>query len=181
MKKLLFILIIFSLCVSAYCIRIELNPSNINIGVNDTFTLVKAVRPAHGHYSYMWSCDDTTVCTVEADGTVKGVSPGYANVYCQVNDGVKASCLVHVYDNPNLYLNNYKLNMVLGRSYQLVATASYNTNFYWKSSDNRICEVYKDGTIVAKCTGRCTITCTTDQGDQVNCFVYVYYDKRRIF
>lgn len=169
------------MCISAYCARLELKPSNINIGVNDTFTLVKSVRPAHNHYSYMWSCDDTTVATVQADGTVRGITPGYATVYCEIEGKVKADCRVHVYENPNLYLNNYKLNLNLGRHYQLVANASYNTSFYWQTSDNRICEVYKDGTVVGRLPGYCKITVTTDQGDTASCYVYVYHAKKSIF
>ena len=175
MKKILLIITLFSLCLSAYCIRLEVVPDTVNVGVEEKYSLGYKVIPKHGHYSFDWYSDDNSICQVDGNGVIRGITPGYTKVYVTIKGKrTNAYCDVHVFENPNLYLNKYKLSMNFNTYFQLIATANYKTKFRFYSSDRRICEVDKYGILRAHLPGMCVITVETDQGDVAHCYVNVY-------
>ena len=53
-------------------------------------------QPADAYLSLTWTSDDSTVVTVDANGTVSARTPGVANVTATTSNGVSATCRVEV-------------------------------------------------------------------------------------
>lgn len=146
------------------------------------FQLVATVSPAGEgvNRNVTWTSSDTSVITVDENGLVKFVQPGYATVVCQTEDGAYiATCNFII----NIPVESIKLDytdeiMSIGQSLRITAEVlpveASNRNVYWESSNTNVCIVDSNGLVTAVGTGSCTILCkSVDGGSTAMCNIYV--------
>ena len=146
------------------------------------FQLVATVSPAGEgvNRNVTWTSSDTSVITVDENGLVKFVQPGYATIVCQTEDGAYiATCNFII----NIPVESIKLDytdeiMSIGQSLRITAEVlpveASNRNVYWESSNTNVCIVDSNGLVTAVGTGSCTILCkSVDGGSTAMCNIYV--------
>ena len=146
------------------------------------FQLVATVSPAGDgvNRNVTWTSSDTSVITVDENGLVKFVQPGYATIVCQTEDGAYiATCNFII----NIPVESIKLDytdeiMSIGQSLRITAEVlpveASNRNVYWESSNTNVCIVDSNGLVTAVGTGSCTILCkSVDGGSTAMCNIYV--------
>ncbi|MBQ4282875.1 MAG: Ig-like domain-containing protein, partial [Lachnospira sp.] len=127
-----------------------------------------------------WSSSDPTVCTVDANGLVKFIKPGYATIICQTEDGgFIAACNFFI----SIPVTEIKLDytdeiMSIGGTLRITAEVlpveASNKLLYWESSNTNVCIVDSNGLVQAVGTGNCTILCkSADGGYTAMCNIYV--------
>ena len=141
---------------------ISLNKTSITLTIGDTISLIATILPDNAtDKTITWSSSNANVATVD-NGKVKGITVGIATITA-VSGNVKAECSVTV--NPvevtSIALNNDKLSLIIGNSYQLTATVfpnnATNKTIVWSSSNNSIATV-DNGKVTGKALGTATIT-----------------------
>lgn len=127
-----------------------------------------------------WTSSDTNIVTVDANGLVKYVKPGYATIICKTEDGSYiATCNFFI----SIPVKTVKLDytdaiMSLGGKLRITAevlpiTAS-NRAVAWTSSNTNVLVVDSNGLVQAVGTGNATILCKTlDGGVTSMCNIYV--------
>lgn len=127
-----------------------------------------------------WTSSDTNIVTVDTNGLVKYVKPGYATIICKTEDGSYiATCNFFI----SIPVKTVKLDytdaiMSLGGKLRITAevlpiTAS-NRTVAWTSSNTSVLVVDSNGLVEAVGTGNATILCKTlDGGVTAMCNIYV--------
>ena len=85
--------------VNFFATGITVSPTSLNLyKIEDTATLTATVAPAGADKSVTWTSSDTSVATVDENGTVTAVAYGTATITATTNDGtdLTASCEVTV-------------------------------------------------------------------------------------
>lgn len=128
----------------------------------------------------LWSSSDPSIATVDDNGLVRYVKPGYCTIIAQTEDGsYLATCNFII----NIPVETIKLDytdeiMSIGGSLRITAevlpvTAS-NRTVVWESSNTNVCMVDSNGLVTAVGTGSCTILCKSlDGGVTAMCNIYV--------
>ncbi len=127
-----------------------------------------------------WTSSDPTVCTVDENGLVTFIKPGYATIICQTEDGgFIAACNFLI----SIPVEQIKLDytdeiMSIGGTLRITAEVlpveASNKNLYWESSNTNVCIVDSNGLVQAVGTGSCTILCkSADGGYTAMCNIYV--------
>lgn len=127
-----------------------------------------------------WQSSDPTVCTVDENGLVTFIKPGYATIICQTEDGgFIAACNFLI----SIPVTEIKLDytdeiMSIGGTLRITAEVlpveASNKNLYWESSNTNVCIVDSNGLVQAVGTGSCTILCkSADGGYTAMCNIYV--------
>lgn len=68
--------------------------NEINLDVNQTYTLKASVEPNNAKTTLTWKSSDTTVATVNQNGTVTAIAPGEAIITVTTDNGKYATCRV---------------------------------------------------------------------------------------
>ncbi|MDE6370905.1 MAG: Ig-like domain-containing protein, partial [Duncaniella sp.] len=115
-----------------------------------------------------WSVTDGTIATIDQEGNVKGLTPGYCEIiYRGKTKGgvlVEGRCGLEVKEIfiSNLELSETNLTLDTGDTYQLTATISpenvTNQNILWQSSNTDVAEVSEQGLVTAIAAGEAVIT-----------------------
>ena len=142
---------------------ITLDKSSLSLVKGASETLVATVNPANASYKKVtWSSSDSSVATVDSEGTVKAIASGSATITAQV-ENIKATCAVTVtVPVESISLNKTSLTLDKGQSETLVATisptdATENTVTWGSSNDDRA-TVDANGKVTALGAGSVTIT-----------------------
>ncbi|MDE6705023.1 MAG: Ig-like domain-containing protein [Treponemataceae bacterium] len=158
--------------------RVTLSKNNLTLTRGEQGTLTATVTPDDAdNKTVSWSSSDTSVATVDADGTVTAVGKGTATIYAQA-DNKTATCKVTV--NPvrveSVTLSTTTLTLTRGTTGKLTAKVTPdnadNTTVTWRSSDGWIATVDADGTVTALKQGTAVITAEAD-GKTATCTVTV--------
>lgn len=155
---------------------IKLNRGSVTLDIGKSETLVATVSPSDATNQHVtWTSADSSVATVDENGTVTGVSAGSTTIQAECG-GFTASCLIMVVvPVDGVTLDQTTLELVEGGSATLTATISpsdaTNTSISWTSSDTAVATV-KYGTVKAVAEGTAVITATAS-GFTATCTVYV--------
>ena len=160
---------------------IKINSKALTLAKGSTSVLTATVLPENAtDKSVLWSSSDSTICSVNDVGQIKGLKVGTAVITATTADKkLKAQCQVTVIQlvtSVELEFSSLQLNV--GKSKTLTPTvkpASANDrSVKWASSDKTIATVDKTGKVTALKAGTVTITCqSTDKGAKATCKVIV--------
>lgn len=154
---------------------VSLNKKSLNLKIGQTDSLSAKVSPSNAdNKDVTWSSNNTSVVTVDANGSVAAIGAGTATITCTAKDGSgkSATCSVKVIDGKvkvsSISLNQRNLNLVIGKTSTIVARISpskaTNKEVTWTSSDENVATVDKNGTVTAVGVGTAKITCTATDG-----------------
>ncbi|MGN0537912.1 MAG: SH3 domain-containing protein [Acutalibacteraceae bacterium] len=141
---------------------VVLSSSKINLGVGSTEKLTADT-------AVTWSSSNTSVVSVNSDGTLKALKTGTATVKAKskANSASTASCTVIVTEQAlkSIQLSETSKTLYIGEVFQLKATTT-PANFTLKySTDNtKAVRVGGDGTVTALAEGTANITVTDEIG-----------------
>lgn len=169
----------------------DLHPASVSVN-KTSLTLVKGtserltatISPDNAtNKGHTWQSSATTVATIDETGNVTAVDLGTATITVTTLDGKKtATCNVTVVDQiiavTSVSLDKATATIEKNQTLELSATVLPSTatdkTVTWKSSDNTIATVDKDGKITGVSEGKATITATTNNdGKSANCALTV--------
>lgn len=155
-------------------------PKTASLKVNGTQKLTVTYTPADGSGQVItWSSSNEKVATVDASGTVKGISAGNAVITAQTANGVKAECTVTVTNASSqtvvkvssIKISAVNKNIMAGKKTTVkpVVNPSNATNkaVTFKSSNTKYATVNNKGVVTTKKAGagkKVTITATANDG-----------------
>lgn len=146
------------------------------------FQLVATVLPeGEGvNRNVTWTSSDPSVATVDENGLVKYVKPGYCTIVCKTTDNAYIATCNFIISIPveTIKLDYTDEIMSIGGKLRITAevlpvTAS-NRTVVWESSNTNVCIVDSNGLVEAVGTGSCTILCKSLDGNYTAmCNIYV--------
>ncbi len=149
--------------------------ASTTIAIGDTETLTVTYTPADANTgkALTWKSDNTAVATVDANGVVKGIAAGTANITATstTNPAITATCAVTVQAVAvtGVSLNKTSINLQVGGSETLTTTVipanATNKEIIWNTSDGSIATI-NNGKVTAVAAGQTTITATTVDGNK---------------
>ena len=139
-----------------------LNTTSVQMSVNQTQKLSVFANPTH-EFEVVYESLNTEVATVEADGTITGVSAGNATIKATIGEHVLL-CEVEVIEEQIVYeytLNKTEVALDLGQTEMLTVSVTPETLFevVWASDDDAIATV-ENGLVKALSNGKVKITAT---------------------
>ena len=164
--------------------RIFLNKTSLSLTEGEEFTLEATVTPDNAtNKEVSWTSDNDAVATVSAEGVVKALKAGTANIKVTSKDsGVSAKCEITVKEKvisvTGIALNKTSLSLTEGEEFTLEATVTpdnaTNKEVTWTSDNEAVATVSAEGVVKAIKVGTANITATTvDQGKSASCAVVV--------
>lgn len=169
--------------VKEYVSSITLSEEYKYMNVGATGTLVATVgSDTATNKSIIWSSSNDEICSVDQKGNLTAHIPGTAVITATAADGsgVTASCVVRVV-NPvtSIEVVPSTVRLLVGDS-TIVKANVYPENasikdVTWTSSNESIAVVDEAGEIFAIGTGKCKVTATSKDGNEIKgiCWVYV--------
>ncbi len=118
-----------------------------------------------GDKTVTWQSDDASIAKVSSDGTVTAVSGGTTQIYASILDGkIYASCTVTVSQKLEGLSLSGNTNLKVGDTSRLTLSVKPSgasvdkNNAVWKSSNESVARVSRNGTVTAKKEGNAVIT-----------------------
>ena len=163
---------------------IALNKTSLSLTEGEEFTLEATITPDNATIKDVtWTSDNEEVATVSAEGIVKAIKAGTANITATSEDsGVNAKCEITVKEKvisvTGIALNKTSLSLTEGEEFSLVATVTpdnaTNKDITWTSDNEAVATASAEGVVKALRAGTASITATTvDQGRSASCVVTV--------
>jgi uncharacterized protein YjdB len=150
---------------------VTLDRSALTLPAQSDFKLTANVLPQNaGNKNVSWSSSNTSVATVDSDGTVRGKKAGTAVITVRTVSGNKtASCTVTVTQPvTSLRLDRSSMNLVVGTSGKLTADVkpddASDKTVTWSTSNKNIARVDQNGNITTVSPGLVTITAASRDG-----------------
>jgi uncharacterized protein YjdB len=156
---------------------ITLDKTEISLEATETATLVATVLPElTTNKSVTWTSSNEAVATVDANGKVTAVAVGEATITATTADGsnLSATCVVTVDATlaASLILNSDEINLKATETATLIATIypelTTDKSVDWKSSNESVAVVDRNGVVTAIGVGTATITATTTDGTNLS-------------
>lgn len=137
------------------------------------------MEPESATTEIFWKSMNTSIATVNSDGTVVAVGPGKTYVVATTDNGFSASCQIIVTKAATgITLDVYNLKLAVGDTYQVVAQPnpknSTEKTFTWRSQNSAIATVNSSGKVTGVKAGKTTIYVKTKSGKVVELYVTVY-------
>lgn len=184
---------------------IELERSNVDLDVGDTYMISYSVNPAEDYGTVTYRSLNTAVAAVAPDGMITAVGEGSTRVVCTTASGVYSAVEVNVYpsvdqdkvdkqyeDSADLQYNEFgelvptrarfseeSASVKVGEKYKL-SIKLYPSNCVYtydvESSDPSVATVTRGGTVKGISQGSAVITFTTDNGVSDSINITVYDD-----
>ncbi len=129
--------------------------------------------------SVKWISSDEDVAVVNKHGVVKGKGVGDCKVTAKAKDGsgAKASCIVHVIRKiEEINYDEGFVTLVVGESKDIVpriSPKSYSLKPLWKSDNDGVAVVNKNGRVTGLKKGVTYVTCFAQEDEKVNCRIVV--------
>jgi len=162
--------------------KLYLNQTEITLAVGEEYDLDSYAAAGMGAYYRTYSSSNTSVATVAAGGgLVKAKSSGTTDIYCTLQNGVRAKCVVTVKPMAkSLYLDDTYVRLKKGGKWDLdsYVPSGYAAFYRFYSSDNpSVAKVERSGGLItAVAPGKATVTCTLENGVTATCEVRVMTD-----
>ena len=150
---------------------IEVAEESIEVGSGKTERIKASITPSNAtNTGLIWKSDDEKIATVSSTGLVTGVKKGSTTITVTTKDGGFEKRIEVSVDEISLkgISMQDELSIQIGKSEKLDVT--FNPIDYpekelvWKSDDEKIATVDKNGKVNAKKIGKTTITATTKDG-----------------
>ena len=152
--------------------KITLNKSSLSLKVGASEKIVATITPSNAtNREITWSSTNSSIASVDANGTIKGIAVGTATITAKTSDGGKTDKItvtVIPIAVTGIQLNKTSLSLSVGSSEKIIATITpgnaTNKDVTWSSSNSSIASVDTNGTIKGIATGTATITAKTNDG-----------------
>ena len=162
---------------------ISLNQSNLELKIGDTYTLISTLTPDNAtNKNVEWSTSNNDIVSVE-NGKITAKNKGETIITVKSLDtGVTAECNVKVIKKAtgiSLSKDSISFNSKDNLTQKLLANVlpqdASVQDVDWKSNDEKIATVDREGNVTAVGSGKCVITATTKDGTNLssNCNVTV--------
>ncbi len=148
-------------------IYVELNVSEITLGVGESYALSSTLSPGSaGEVTY--TCANGNI-SVDANGKITAVSVGEDIVTATTYNGMLAECTVHIVEAPQLVTlvsKDDRTTFGVGEKTQLIwdVDGRENAPVSFKSSNTRYATVSATGLVTFKKAGKVTVTATACNG-----------------
>ena len=157
-------------------------PSEFSITLNHTLLTLKEgesqslVATTSEPATITWSSLDESIATVTSEGLVYAVKEGETTVTATAKEKT-ASCTIKVSKDEEppsftITLNEERLDLKEGESFDLIATPSEPATITWSSNDTSVATVTQTGHVVAVKEGTTFITASANDVDAY-CEIYV--------
>lgn len=169
---------------------VSVTPTSVDVTEGETVKLSAEVYPSDAaNKSISWESNNTSVATVESDGTVTGVKAGTAKITVTTDDGNKtAECNVMVKAPvvlvDEVLFDESSLTMIAGGATQTIQATVLPANandqsLTWTSSNQKVATVSSNGTVTPVGEGTTTVRATAKDGSgkYAECSVTVEADK----
>ena len=150
---------------------VTLNKTELTLKIGDTDSLTAVAEPEDAdNRNVTWSSSDSSVVSVDADGSIKALKAGTAVITASAQDnGKSASCTVTVIQPvTGVHLDETSFNVQLDFTGSLIATVepsdATNQNCTWSSSDSSVISVDSNGMLTVHKAGTADIIVTTEDG-----------------
>ncbi len=150
--------------------------ASYTIGKGESIRLPVRSTPADAYIKGLqFSSSDTSVASVDKNGTVKGLKTGSVTITAETENHLKASCKINVKNAPaSMTLNVTSKKLFIGQTLALKATlnsgAAGNILSY-SSSNPAVASVDSKGVITSKTRGSAVITCKAYNGVSASCTI----------
>ena len=158
---------------------VSLNATVKTIYIGEKFILHATVTPEDATYKDVaWSSSDSSVASVDAEGTVTALKEGTCRIYAK-SGNVKAECMVTVLpiEVESISLDITEMSLSIGEEFTIHATVTpedaTHKDLVWSSSDSSVASVDAEGTVTALKEGTCRISVTASNGQVATCLVTV--------
>jgi len=150
---------------------LEVDEETLEVGSGKKERIKATVTPSNAtNNGLIWKSDDEKIATVSSTGLVTGVKKGTTTITVTTKDGGYEKRIEVAVDEISLKEISMQdeLSIQIGKSEKLDVT--FNPVDYpekeleWKSDDEKIATVDKNGKVSAKKIGKTTITATTKDG-----------------
>lgn len=172
-----------TIVVREYVSSVEIEGSRELLNAGSQLQLKAVVKEDSAtNKSIIWSTSNATVATVDQNGKVTGITPGYVVITALAADGSGEGDSVAIrIINPvtSITLSETKITIYVGDTYNLVAKVNPEDasikDIVWTSDNDGVAKVYSDGDVVGVSAGRTIVYATsTDSNDVVaRCTVIV--------
>ena len=163
--------------------KIELNYQEQTMENGSSFKLSPIFTPLNAtDQRVTYTSSDNTIIKVSKDGTIQALKEGTAKVVVtSMDDSLKkAECNIIVLStkkNTSLSLNPKEAEIQIGETVQLegiISPDNTKTNaLTWKSEDDTVAHVDKNGLVTGMSSGITTITATTESGQKATSTITV--------
>jgi len=158
---------------------VTLSKKSLSLTVGDNATLTASVYPSDAaNKLVMYSSNNTSVATVNADGKITAYRAGTATITGKTFDGVYDTCTVTVRSKTNgvkyITLQYPKLVISKGSVATVKATTNLtNPNLTWSTSNSRVATVDNNGKVTGVAYGTCTLIVKADNGVTATLPIYI--------
>ena len=137
---------------------LKLSATKVTLSVGDS---KKITATASSGGTIKWTSSNAKVATVSSTGEIKAVASGTATITAtDSKTNLKATCKVTVQNPDTIKISNASLQLEVGGSKKITATASSGGTIKWTSSNTKVATVSSSGGIKAVASGTATITAT---------------------
>lgn len=171
---------------------ISIDPKEKGLIIGEEFILTPIIYPEDASIKDVtWKSSNESIATIDESGKVKAINKGECTITAITKDGgFEATSKIKVtseYEVNGIYFTEQEqtIKIILGSNYKLNAiitpATALNKNIKWRSSDNSIVSVDKDGVVTGNSIGDAIITAETEEGSyKANCYISIVDIKEYI-
>ena len=148
--------------------EIKVDKENINLLEGKSAKVTATTEPSTAENKVKWTSNNEKIAKVDGSGNITAVATGIAEitVTSEINPNVSKKINVNI-EKEEIKFEKEIENIIAGKTKKLSVkvTPSWEKtpNIVWKSSNEDIVEIAKDGTIIAKKAGKATVTATWEE------------------
>lgn len=145
---------------------IEFVDDKINLAVGVSHNIEYRVLPSIGNNKLKWESSNPDIAVVDQNGKVTAVASGTTTITVTPEYGFKKVTCEVVVDKLSLNISQTSVTLIDESTTKLTASLSANSiddkSVTWKSSNENIATVNKNGVVTAKSSGTATITAVSN-------------------